>query len=119
MKYAIVETGGKQYRVQPGEIIVVESLAVEVGSTIELDRVLMLGGESVTLGNPTVTGARVVADVVEHGRGPKVVVLKYKRKNRYQRKQGHRQGYTRLAIKDVLVASEAGTPRVRRKARGT
>jgi large subunit ribosomal protein L21 len=119
MKYAIIETGGKQYRVQPGETIIVESLAVEVGSTIELDRVLMLGGDDVTLGNPTVTGARVVADVVEHGRGPKVIVLKYKRKNRYQRKMGHRQGYTRLAIKDVLTESETTTSRVGRKARGS
>ena len=117
MMYAIIETGGKQYRVQPGETIVVESLAAEVGSTVELDRVLMLGGENVVIGNPTVAGARVVADVVEHGRGEKLVVFKYKRKNRYQRKTGHRQAYTRLAIKDVLAAG-ASAPRTRRRARG-
>ena len=104
MPYAIIETGGKQYRVQPGDTIEVEQLAGEPGSTLELDRVLMLSrDEGVTVGQPTVAGARVVAEVQEHGRGKKIVVFKYKPKVRYQRKQGHHQGFTRLAIREIIT----------------
>ena len=117
MTYAIIETGGKQYRVHPGQTIDVELLSADPGSTVELDRVLMIGGDKVVVGTPTVADARVVADVVEHGRGEKIVVFKYKPKNRYQRKTGHRQSYTRLAIRDV-VTGEATTLRTRRRARG-
>ena len=103
MPYAVIESGGKQYRVQPGDTIEVEMLAAEPGNTLDLDRVLMLSqDEQVTVGQPTVAGARVVAEVQEHGRGKKIIVFKYKPKVRYRRKQGHRQSFTRLAIKEIV-----------------
>ena len=108
MPYAIIETGGKQYRVRPGDNIEVESLRSEPGSTIELDRVLVLSeDDGVTVGRPQVAGARVVAEVQEHGRGEKIVVFKYKSKVRYHRKQGHRQAYTRLVIKEIVTGATA------------
>ncbi len=97
--YAIIETGGKQYRVAPGQTIDVERLDVAEGNTVELDRVLLIAqGERVTVGNPTVDGAKVVATSQGEGRGKKVVVFKYKPKIRYRKKTGHRQTYTRLMI---------------------
>jgi large subunit ribosomal protein L21 len=104
--YAIVETGGKQYKVSQGQTLEVERLSASKGSTIELDRVLLLAdGEKVTPGTPTVDGARVLAEVVEHGKGKKVIVFKYKPKVRYRKKTGHRQPFTRLAIKDSVLDS--------------
>lgn len=97
--YAIIETGGKQYRVAPGQTIDVERLDVAEGNTVELDRVLLIAqGERVTVGNPTVDGAKVVATSQGEGRGKKVFVFKYKPKIRYRKKTGHRQTYTRLMI---------------------
>ncbi len=102
--YAIVQTGGKQYQVRPGDTIRVESLPQEAGETVEFDHVLMVSKDGeVTLGNPTVSGARVTAEIVEHGRGKKIVVYKYKAKTRYHRKQGHRQSYTALTVKDITA----------------
>ena len=101
--YAVVETGGKQYKVSPGQTIEVDKLAVE-GDSIELDRVhLVADGDKVTLGNPTIAGAKVIADVVGEGKRDKVIVFKYKPKVRYRRKKGHRQPYTRLAIREIVV----------------
>lgn len=101
--YAIVQTGGKQYKVSPGETIDVERLPAEEGSTVELDQVLLVAdGKKVKVGTPTVAGAKVTADVVGEGKGEKVIVFKYKPKVRYRRMKGHRQGYTRLAIKEVV-----------------
>ncbi|MGB2855210.1 MAG: 50S ribosomal protein L21 [Dehalococcoidia bacterium] len=101
--YAIVETGGKQYKVSPGQTIDVEKLSVD-GDTVELDRVhLVADGDKVTLGRPTIVGAKVVADVVGDGKRGKVIVFKYKPKVRYRIKKGHRQPYTRLAIKEIVV----------------
>src|SRR5687767_7847019 len=101
--YAIVRTGGKQYRVEADQTLDVERLKAEVGDKVEFD-VLMLGGNGdVRVGTPAVEGARVVAEVVEHGRGEKIIVFKYKNKTRYRRKQGHRQDYTRLAIKEIVA----------------
>jgi large subunit ribosomal protein L21 len=101
--YAIIETGGKQYRVSVGQNIEVEKLPVSVGQTVEIDDVLLLAddGEFV-VGKPTVTGARVRATVVEQGRGRKIIVFKFKSGNRYHRKRGHRQSYTRLRIEEIL-----------------
>jgi large subunit ribosomal protein L21 len=100
--YAVVETGGKQYKVAPGDTLQVELLPAEVGATVELDRVLLVGdGEAVQLGQPTVAGARVVAEVVAHEKGDKIIVFRYKRKVRYRRKTGHRQRLTRLLVKDI------------------
>jgi large subunit ribosomal protein L21 len=97
--YAIIETGGKQYKVAPGQTIDVERLDVAEGNTVELDRVLLVAqGERVTVGNPTVDGAKVVATSQGEGKGKKVIVFKYKPKVRYRKKTGHRQTYTRLMI---------------------
>jgi len=89
--------------VSPGETIDVERLAAEEGSTIELDRVLLVAdGEKVTVGTPTVEGAKVIAEVLSEGKGEKIIVFKYKPKVHYRKKTGHRQIYTRLAIKEIL-----------------
>ena len=120
MNYAIVETGGKQYRVQPGDSITVEKLPGEEGSTVELDRVLLVGQDSgVTVGQPIVDGAKVVAEVVTQARGDKIIVFKYKPKVRYSVKNGHRQSLTRLSIKEIVVGGSASAPRrSRRKSDG-
>ena len=101
--YAIIETGGKQYRVIPGQTIDVERLDVAEGNTVELDRVLLIAqGDKVTVGNPTIGGAKVVATSRGEGKGKKVIVFKYKPKVRYRKKIGHRQAYTRLAIDKIV-----------------
>lgn len=108
--YAILETGGKQYKVRPGDTLSVEKLPGEPGDTVDLGRVLMLAdGEAVTIGRPTVSGARVVAEVVQQGRGPKIIVFKYKAKVRYRRKTGHRQSLTTLRVKEILGANANGS----------
>jgi large subunit ribosomal protein L21 len=102
--YAVVETGGKQYKVSAGEMVNVEKLPFEVGEQIELDRVLLVAdGEEVQVGQPTVEGAKVLATVTNHVKGPKIIVFKYKPKERYRRKKGHRQVYTRLTIDEIVV----------------
>jgi large subunit ribosomal protein L21 len=98
-RYAIITTGGKQYRVSVGDVITVERLDAEVGSSITIDQVLMIGGDGATqIGTPVVEGATISADVVDALRGEKIVVFKYKPKKRYRRRTGHRQALTRLAI---------------------
>lgn len=111
--YAVIETGGKQYRVSPGQTLEVELLPAEPGATVTLERVLLVSTEGRTLvGKPTVAGANVVATVAREGRGEKIIVFKYKSKKRYRRKIGHRQNYTYLTITDIqaegrsLVADE-------------
>ena len=100
--YAVVKTGGKQYKVAPGEKLKVEQIPADVGAQITLDQVLMVGeGESVRVGTPTVAGASVVATVVAHGRGEKVKIFKMRRRKHYQKHQGHRQGYTELKIDSI------------------
>ncbi len=100
--YAIIETGGKQYRVKEGDNITVERLASEAGDDITIDRVLMLGGDGSTrIGTPVVDGATVTAHVEEHFRGQKLIVFKFKAKKRYRRKTGHRQELTRLTITSI------------------
>lgn len=96
--FAVVETGGKQYKVQEGDFIEVEKLDAEVGAKIALNVLLVADGENVKAGNPYVKGAEVLAEVVEHGKGDKIVVFKYKPKKNVRRKQGHRQPYTKLKI---------------------
>lgn len=99
-----MQTGGKQYRVQPGDTIQVESVPGYEGQSVELGEVLMVSQNgAVTLGSPTVPGAKVTAEVVTHGRAKKVVVFKYKPKTRYRRKQGHRQSYTELRVTDISL----------------
>ena len=99
--YAVIETGGKQVRVSEGSVIYVEKLDVEAGSAYTFDKVLMLGGESVTIGNPYVAGATVEATVDKQGKQKKILVFKYKAKKKYRRKQGHRQPYTKLTITKI------------------
>jgi large subunit ribosomal protein L21 len=100
--FAIIKTGGKQYRVEPGQAISVERLPYEVGQEIDLDQVLLVSGdEGVKVGAPLVEGARVKATVIAHERGPKIVVFKYKPKKRYRRRSGHRQELTRLRIEAI------------------
>ncbi len=99
--YAIVETGGKQVKVTEGQTIYVEKLAAEVGDTVTLDKVLMIGGENVKVGTPYVEGASVTAKVAEHGKHKKIVVFKYKPNKNYKKKQGHRQPYTKLIIEKI------------------
>ena len=100
--YAVVKTGGKQYRVQSGESVRVESLPAEVGAAVSFDEVLMVGeGESVRVGTPFIAGAKVNATVVAHGRGEKVHIFKMRRRKHFQKSQGHRQGYTEVRIDDI------------------
>ena len=100
--YAVVKTGGKQYKVAPGEKLKVEQIPADVGAVVILDQVLMVGeGESVRLGQPTVAGATVKATVVAHGRGEKVKIFKMRRRKHYQKHQGHRQNYTEIRIDSI------------------
>ena len=100
--YAVIETGGKQYRVQPGQTLIVEKLAVETGGTVEIDRVLLVNSEgNVKIGTPYVAGASVTAAVLDQDRDRKITVFKYKPKKNYKRKQGHRQPYTRIKIEEI------------------
>ena len=97
--YAVIETGGKQHRVIEGELIRVEKIEAKTGSTIDFDRVLMVGeGETIKLGAPVVDGAKVSAEVVQHGRGDKVTILKFKRRKHHMKRQGHRQWFTEIKI---------------------
>lgn len=108
--YAIVESGGKQYKVTAGQIVDVDLLPAAPGATVELDRVLMVAGEGeVRLGSPTLGGAKVVAQVVGEVKGEKIIVFRYKPKTRYRRKTGHRQRYTRLAVQRIVLEAEVGS----------
>jgi large subunit ribosomal protein L21 len=102
--YAIVETGGKQYQVQTGQIVDVERLPADVGEEVELDHVLLVSDDNdVQIGQPTVEGAKVRATVLRQDRGRKIIVFKFKPKERYRRKAGHRQSFTRLRIDEIVV----------------
>ncbi len=105
--YAIVETGGKQFKVAPGQTIDVERLNIAAGDKVELDKVLLLAeGEKVTVGTPTVSGAKVMATSQGEHKGDKVIVFKFKSKVHYRKKTGHRQIYTRLAIDSIVQPGE-------------
>lgn len=101
--YAVVVTGGKQYKVAKGDVIYVEKLNAEVDSTVELDEVLVVSKENgeLVVGKPVVEGAKVVAKVAGQGKAKKVLVFKYKRKKDYRKRQGHRQPYTKLVIEEI------------------
>ena len=101
--YAVIKTGGKQVRVVEGQEIYVEKLDVEAEETYEFTEVLMVGGEKPVIGTPVVAGAKVVAKVVKHGRGRKIIVFKYKVRKKYRKKQGHRQAYTKLVIEKIIA----------------
>ncbi len=100
--YAIIETGGKQYKVEEGTILRVEKLDTEVGQNVVFDKVLAVSkGDKLTMGSPVVAGATVKAEVLEQGKAPKIIVFKYKAKKSYKKKQGHRQRYTKVKITNI------------------
>ena len=101
--YAVIRTGGKQYRVSQGESLRVEKLEGEVGTTLAFEPLLVGEGESVKIGQPVVAGAKVMAEIVSHGRGKKIIVFKLRRRKNYRRKQGHRQAYTQLKVQSIEV----------------
>ena len=102
--HAIIETGGKQYKVTEGDTLSIEKLASEAGENVTFDKVLaVIDGDKITVGTPVVEGAKVDASVVKNGKGKKVIVFKYKPKKGYRRKQGHRQPYTKVTIGKISV----------------
>ena len=102
--YAVIETGGKQYKVSEGDVIFVEKLGVEEGEAVTFDKVLIIGNdENVTIGAPTVEGATVEAKVVKNGKAKKIYVFKMKRKKNYRRKKGHRQPFTKVEISKITL----------------
>jgi large subunit ribosomal protein L21 len=101
--YAILRTGGKQYKVSPGDVIRIEEVAGESGSTIEFNHVFAVRKENLVVGSPLVENAKVRGTIVRHDRSPKVRVLKYKRKKQYRRTIGHRQNYSEVLIQDILT----------------
>ena len=104
MTYAIIRTGGKQFRAEPGKTLRIPTLAAEAGDSITFDEVLLgSDGSKVFAGAPLVSGAKVTAEVVKHGRGDKIVVFKFKRRKNYAKKQGHRQKYTEVKIADIKL----------------
>ena len=105
--YAVLKTGGKQYKVSENDVIIVERLSGDTGAKINLDKVLMIGdGENTSVGNPIIEGALIAAEVLEHKRGDKITVFKKKRRKNYRRTMGHRQELTVLRITDILAAGE-------------
>ena len=102
--YAIIETGGKQYKVEQGQIINVEKLDVQQGEEINFDKVLLIkNGENIITGSPVIEKAKVVGEVIETGKGKKIIVFKYKRRKNYRRKKGHRQWYSKVKIKEITL----------------
>jgi large subunit ribosomal protein L21 len=101
MAYAVIRSGGKQYRVAEGEVIRVATLAGDPGEKIKFDDVLMIGGDSPQIGKPTLPGVAVEAEIVSHGRGEKIIVFKFRKRKRSRRKQGHRQAFTAVRITGV------------------
>ena len=103
MKYAIIESGGKQYRAVEGESIDVDRMSTDVGEQVKIDQVLLVSdGDDVKIGQPLVKGAHVDATITDHVKGPKILVFKYRAGNNYRVKQGHRQQYTRLTIDKIV-----------------
>jgi len=112
--YAVIQTGGKQYRVQPGDILQVEKLEGAIGSALKFDQVLMVAsgdgtGSGITLGKPLLAGANVDCEVVGQGRGDKILIIKMKRRKQYRRTQGHRQDYTQILVTGVAHGSDKAT----------
>ncbi|MBV1879796.1 MAG: 50S ribosomal protein L21 [Pseudomonadales bacterium] len=100
--YAVIKSGGKQHRVEPGEVLELEKLDVEAGGTVDFDQVLLIGdGEELKIGAPYVDGGKVTAEVVEHGRGKKITIIKMRRRKHYRRQAGHRQSYTKVKIATI------------------
>jgi large subunit ribosomal protein L21 len=113
--FAVFKTGGKQYRVAADDVLEIDKIKGEPGEIIEFGEVLLVGGDNVTLGSPTVAGATVAAEVVEQARGPKIIAFKKRRRKNSRRKRGHRQDYTRIRIVEILT--EGKKPGKRAKAK--
>jgi large subunit ribosomal protein L21 len=110
--YAVIKSGGKQYRAEEGRALKLERLPGEVGDTVELGEVLLMDdGSHVQVGAPTISGARVLGTIAEQGRAPKIIVFKYKAKTRYRKKTGHRQHFTRVVIDDILLPGQDPKPK--------
>ncbi|MGH8519307.1 MAG: 50S ribosomal protein L21 [Panacagrimonas sp.] len=102
--YAVIKTGGKQYRVASGDTLKIETLVADVGSTVSFDEVLLVGqGESVKVGAPILAGGSVKAEVVAHGRGDKIRIIKHRRRKHYHKEQGHRQNFTQVKITEIVA----------------
>ena len=105
--YAVLKSGGKQYKVEEGQVLRLEKLPGDVGSAIKFDQILMIGdGENIQVGQPLVDGASVEGHIIDQGRGKKIIVFKYKRRKRYRRKQGHRQQFTAIQIDSILTQTQ-------------
>jgi large subunit ribosomal protein L21 len=103
--YAVIKTGGKQYKVAPGEKLSVETLNAEVGTTVAFEEVLMVAdGDKLNVGAPLVKGGKVTAEVLAHGRGDKIRIIKHRRRKHYHKEQGHRQNFTQVKITDITAA---------------
>lgn len=103
--YAVIKTGGKQYKVASGDTLKIESLAAEVGNVISFDEVLMIAnGDQLTVGSPIVSGGAVKAEVLAHGRGDKIRIVKHRRRKHYHKEQGHRQNFTEVKITEIVGA---------------
>ena len=100
--YAVISTGGKQYRVEQGDVLRVEKLDAQEGDTVDFDQVLMVGaGDDISIGAPYVDGSKVSAEVTAHGRADKIEIIKFKRRKHHRKQMGHRQSYTELLIKEI------------------
>lgn len=99
--YAVIRTGGKQYRVEPGDKLRVEKLPGEPGAKLAFDALLVADGDKVDVGRPTVAGVKVEGEVVRHGRGKKIIVFKFRRRKNYRKKQGHRQAFTEVKVTGI------------------
>ncbi|CAN5256062.1 MAG: 50S ribosomal protein L21 [Gemmatimonadetes bacterium] len=99
--YAIIRTGGKQFRAEPGKTLRIPSLDIEPGQSITFDEVLLAGGDEIKVGAPLLSGAAVTAEVVKHGKGEKIIIFKHKRRKNYRRKQGHRQKFTEVRVGEI------------------
>jgi large subunit ribosomal protein L21 len=109
--YAVIQTGGKQYRVSQGDLITIEKLEGVAGDRIEIDSVLMIGeGDQVTIGQPRLEQARVMGTIVRQERAPKVIIYKHKRRKGYQKKQGHRQWQTLLRVSEIITGAASAQP---------
>ena len=104
--YAVIESGGKQYRVSPGDVVKLEKIDVPVGEEVVFEQVLLVKNDQTIVGNPLVAGAKVLGEVVEQGKGKKIIVFKYKRRKGYRKKRGHRQLYTAVKIKEIKLETE-------------
>ena len=108
--YAVIKTGGKQYKVEAGATLKVEKLLGDVGSKVVIDKVLMINdGDNTTIGAPLVAGATVSATVLSHGRADKVMIFKFRRRKHYRKTQGHRQSFTEIQIGEILAAGQAAS----------